>query len=374
MKRYLSILTIMAAAVLAVSCDDDTDYRPDATGAPYEVLLVISDTEWNSPLGDTIMAALTAPVPMLNQREPLTDVYRILPSAFDGLLLKYGNIINVEVGPSWSEPGITVAYDVSARGQEIINITGPDAASVAEYVSGNRESLVQVIYMAERERYIKKMNISPAKDVMQAVREDFGFDMTIPSSYTIRSRQADFMWISFELRLASLGMAIYKYPYSGNDDLSPDSLLSKRNRFVSLIPGPVDGSYMTTADLQPDVSYIRIDGRLWAYMSGLWDIHGDFLGGPFRSYTTFDEASRMMVCVDFYVMAPNERKRNYVKQLEAMINTVKFPGDAATAAALGGETEDANGDRTYIAHNAADKRDLKQIGATKIIYRSIPAE
>lgn len=338
MKRYAFLTAIMASAVLAVSCKGGKSiYIPEVTGAPYEVLVVIDDKQWAGPVGDTLTSVLTAQVPVLNQREPLTDVYQIAPSKLKGLLMRYGNIIKVSIDPSFELPGITIEKDVSARGQQIINVTGPDVKTVAELISWNREEIIQVIYMSERDRYVRKMALSPAKDVMQAVKDNFGFDMTIPSSYKIRSRTDDFMWISFELRLASLGMAIYSYPYTNRNDFTLDSIISKRNEFVARIPAEKDGTYMTTANYDHVISYIRIDGRLWAYTSGMWNVKGDFLGGPFRSYTTLDEATDQMICVDFYVMAPNENKRNYVKQLESMIHTVRFPGDNSVVS--GGGTE-----------------------------------
>ena len=49
---------------------------------------------------------------------------------------------------------------------------------------------------------------------------------------------------------------------------------------------------MITSDaFAPDYRLFRMEGRLWCELRGFWDVHGDFMGGPFVSYTTVDTAT-----------------------------------------------------------------------------------
>lgn len=338
MTRHLIFAAISFVMLTMMSCGGGSTYLPEATGAPFEVLVIATDSQWEGKLGDTLRSILLEPVMMLNQREPATDPHHIIPGKFKGLLLKYANIVNVSIDPEWAAASLSIQHDVSARNQQIINIIGPDLQSAIDYLSENRVEFLQAITIAERERHLQKIRLSPAKEVNQAVKETFGFDITIPKGYKINNRQDDFMWLELELKLADLGIIIYSYPYENRNDFSPDSLLSKRNQFVSRIPGPVDGSYMITAEFPPMVTYSRIHGRLWANMSGLWDVHGDYMGGPFRNYTTLDETTQRMVSIDLFVFAPNQRKRNYIRQLETIIRTVRFPGDNAGTESTAGTT------------------------------------
>ena len=57
-------------------------------------------------------------------------------------------------------------------------------------------------------------------------------------------------------------------------------------------------------------------------------MHGDFLLGPFVSYTTVDTDTNRVFTLDCYVYAPDlnkPRKRNYMRGLEHLLYSVRFP-------------------------------------------------
>ncbi|MDX9729940.1 MAG: DUF4837 family protein, partial [Bacteroidales bacterium] len=58
-------------------------------------------------------------------------------------------------------------------------------------------------------------------------------------------------------------------------------------------------------------------------MRGLWTLEGGFMGGPFISYAFIDSASSRAVVVTGFVYAPREEKRELLRQVEALMYTVK---------------------------------------------------
>lgn len=129
--------------------------------------------------------------------------------------------------------------------------------------------------------------------------------MTVPKGYVLAADEKDFLWARYEYPTASQGFFIYSYPYQGKESLSPGALLAARNKFAARIPGPADGSYMTTSEaFEPDYRMFRLEGRLWCELRGFWDVHGDFMGGPFVSYTTVDTATGRVFTIDCYVYSP----------------------------------------------------------------------
>ena len=56
----------------------------------------------------------------------------------------------------------------------------------------------------------------------------------------------------------------------------------------------------------------------------MWKVVNDFMGGPFISYTFVDPEHERVITLDGYVYNPNGLKRNFVRQLEAIFNTLKF--------------------------------------------------
>ncbi len=85
---------------------------------------------------------------------------------------------------------------------------------------------------------------------------------------------------------------------------------------------------MTTSTVfAPQYHLLRLEGRLWFEMRGFWDVEGDFMGGPFVSYTTIDEGRNRVVTLDTYVFSPKHPKRNYVRETEHLLHLIRFPAN-----------------------------------------------
>ena len=348
MRRvFVNIMLAVVVGMMSVGCDafNSLSSGDTATGSPYELIVVCPQQQWSSELGDTLNSVLRQPVEELVQYEPVFDVMRILPNNFKSLTKHHRNIVVVQVDPSHSEPAIKVQYDVTAKPQIYITIQGPDNQSVAQYVSDNRDNLVRVIEMAERDRNIAYANRYYSRPFHQLILDTFGVEMRIPDNFKLRTKSDDMVWISQEFPTASQGFFIYKYPYEGQQSLTAEALIAARNRFVSRIPGPNDGSYMITVDkvvdesgenyvpYQPEYRTIRIDGHPWIEMIGLWDVENYFMGGPYVSYTTVNKATNEVVTLDCYLHYPKNEKRNMLRELQHLVYMIDFPATAAAEAA-----------------------------------------
>ena len=340
MKRgFISLLLVVGALSMFVSCKSffKLSAADNATGTPYELVLVCPQPEWQSELGDTLQAILKQPVKELMQYEPMYQVLRILPNNFKSLTERHRNIIVVNVDPSIPEAGILVNYDLTAKPQIYITLKGPDTHSLAQYVSDHRDNILYVLEKAERDRttaYASKYFSAPLREEILA---KFGMDLAVANNYQLRTSSDDMIWISQEFPMASQGFFIYKYPYQGKESLSAEALVKARNRFASRIPGPADGSYMSTVDEIPDETgedYIPfvpeyrtllIGDRPWIEMVGLWDVENYFMGGPYVSYTTLNKATNEIVTIDCYVYYPKTKKRNMLRELQHLVYLADFP-------------------------------------------------
>ena len=61
-----------------------------------------------------------------------------------------------------------------------------------------------------------------------------------------------------------------------------------------------------------------------AELRGLWRTEKAFMGGPFLSYTVLDEKRNRIITAEGFVFAPSLDKRNYVRELQAIIQTVEI--------------------------------------------------
>lgn len=328
--KKTAILPILLLVVLLTGCKAfhtllDSKLKT-AQGAPYELIVVCNQQLWDSDLGDSLRSVLQAPIPYLNEREPLFNVMQFPESGFKGTVVDYRNILKVLVDPSTQTASAGVQYDVTASPQVVVTLQGPTRRALAQYVAEHGAKLVQIFEGAERDRSIAFANKFNQAESSKIVREKFGVDMKIPKGYVLAQQSEDFLWFRYEFPSASQGFMLYSYPYEGPQSLSEEALLDARNRFAARIPGPSDGSYMTTSKIfMPQYRMFRLEGRAWVEMRGFWDVEGDFMGGPFVSYTTVDAASNRVFTLDCYVFSPKNPKRNYMREVEHLLHLVKFP-------------------------------------------------
>jgi hypothetical protein len=53
-------------------------------------------------------------------------------------------------------------------------------------------------------------------------------------------------------------------------------------------------------------------------------MENDFMGGPFLHYTLVDEKNNRVIELDAFVFAPKFDKREYLRELEAIVKTVRI--------------------------------------------------
>ena len=342
MRIFIQICIAAITLISTISCDSFrslTGAKKTAQGSPYEVLVVCDGREWESPLGEELRATLEAPVEMLNQVEPTFNVVRITARDFKHLLPSYRNILKVLCSPEIKEATILAQYDVVASPQIVLTFQGPSIAAMVDYLRQNGESLLQVLEIAERNRTIEYAKKQGAKALEKIIREEFDIEMPISNGYLFRAESDDFVWASNEYPVASQGFFIYTHPFNGKASITTEALVKARNEFAKRIPGPSNGSYMTTVkripnveddgyvDFLPQRKVVKINGREWIELRGFWEVERDFMGGPFVSYTTLDERDGELLTIDCYVYSPKYGKRNFLRPLEHLVYGVKFPKD-----------------------------------------------
>ena len=326
----LWLVGLLWMSTLVASCDSSTigTGQQAAGGAPYELIAVVDKPQWESPIQDTLRSIFGSPVAYVNQYEPRMDLMRVVPSAFEGFIKVHRNVLYLKVDPSQplSKVGQKGLY---AEDQLVVMVTAPSNDELIKFLSDNRAELLKAYENAERDRAIKMNRKFKEGVVIDKISQMFGgMTLDLPRGYTMRGTSGDSLLVtSFEYPVATQGVAVYTYPYSGKSDFELENLIAQRNNFMKNIPGPSGKSYMTTVEEYiPEVSYKRINGRFWAEVRGFWDLEGgDFMGGPMVSWSTLDTNTNQVVTIDCYVFSPKHGQRDLVRGLEALIYSVKFP-------------------------------------------------
>lgn len=327
MRKLNFIFSLGFIVLLLVSCNKNTQtsMMRNVTGKAGEMVIVVAPELWNSDTGEALKNVFSQPQFGLPQDEPLFSVINIPREAYRDIFKTSRNIVEVNVGNT-QETGITFKRNVHAYTQAMAFVSAKDQQSVAQLIHDNHDQLLAFFLGAERERLTKNYEKYQNKVVRDRLQEHFGFTLNVPPGFSVEAVKEDFMWIRFETPEISEGLLVYTYPYEHDSTFTTEFLLAKRNAFLyKNVPGPTEGSYMSTEmELPVQFNILKKNGNFAAEMRGLWTVENDFMGGPFVSLSILDLLKNRIITIDGYVYAPSTDKRDLIRQVEAMIHSVKF--------------------------------------------------
>jgi hypothetical protein len=324
MNKIAFFLTVSIFLTFTACKSDQQPLLPKVTGKPGEVLLVIDQYVWESEIGEFLNSMLTQPFEAIPQEEPIYDPVRISSSGFNNIFKSHRNIILTKISSRNKKPRIIVQRDIWAKPQLVINIIGPNDSTTVEYLEENQDKLVSLLNQAEISRTIENYKKNQAKGIAEQLKIKHNLSISVPMGYELAVDSPGFIWLAHELSDLTQAVLIYYYDYEDPNTFTPEYLVKKRNEITrQYVPGPVEGSYMITESMYPvDYKEYNKDDRYYIELRGLWKLEKAFMGGPYVSITTLDEKRNRVVTADGFVYAPSHDKRNYVREIEAIIHTL----------------------------------------------------
>ena len=331
MKNILKITALFLLVGLMASCSEEsrTNTKARSVGGTSEILVVTQNpNQWEGAIGDSIRGFFQDAQYGLPQPEACNDLAHIDVSANNDMFRKYKNILEVEINPHLEKAVAETSVDATAAPQRYVKISAPDEASWLALFDKQKDIYKQWYDDVERQRILNFFRPTADADIANAIGNRFGFTMTVPQGFFIGKNQTDFMWIRKELERSSACIIIYQVPYKDTLQFEPKSLIAMRDMMVGQnIPGPLDGSYMATETefVPPMVTTVNDFPAGYAVeMRGMWRVVNDFMGGPFVSYTFVNPNTGQLVTAEGYYYEPNQKKRDALLQLEAILYSMKF--------------------------------------------------
>lgn len=303
-------LAICFVFVLACCKDGKGSRLPESIGQPYEVVLE----------GDTnriVTAILQENVPDMPQPEPMFNIIQVRKGKLTSLYQTVRNRVVVDVDKRNRDFEVKISKDVNAAPQVIIRIKAQTVEQLKSRLDGMK--LRQILDESELKHLasVIRQNVEKQKEVKRL----FGIDMKIPADMQSSKRGKDFLWLSNNSNSGMQNLLIFKLrDFWRENPYLPSALKPKVDSVLRVnVPGEEDGMYM-------QLTYIR------EYLNGCWDMKGDAMGGPYvmklMADSDFTQGRNVLgkynaLVIIGFVYAPEMKKRNLIKQLEAVLTTVR---------------------------------------------------
>lgn len=328
--KSTGFISIFSLLILFQACTNPQPRTPRSVGATSEILVVVqNEQQWKGVPGNAIRNFFGQEQYGLPQSEAQFRIANILVANLSEMFKKHRNMLIVEIDPRLKQAVVESRSDLWAKPQKVIKISAPSAEAWVEAFEAQKEGFIALYNKSERERLMNLYQPTADYKIISEIEKTFDIKLLIPEGFFIAKNEGHFMWIRKEVADYSQGIIIYTRPYRDTADLSPSRLIKVRDSLLhKYIPGPVGNSFMST-----DKEYIlpvstptnQFVTDYAVETRGIWNVVGDFMAGPFLAYTVVDERYGRLITLEGYVYAPSKNKRDYLRQLEAILYTLELP-------------------------------------------------
>ena len=328
--RYIKLMAILAAALALGACKSNNgrNLLPNVSGKAGEVLVVIERDQWVGNLGTSIRETLADDTPYLAQREPLFNVSNVPPGSFNSMFKMHRNLLIVNINPQNAQSGIIYKGNQWARPQAVVQINAATEEEATELFKGASYLISEYFEQSERDRIIENSKLYEEKKLREPMLDLTGGILHFPSGYQLKKWTDSFVWVADEKQYTTQAVMAYKFPVR-KEPFSTANLVAERDSVMQAnVPGMFEGSYMTTTTaVEPTTRSLKYKGRDFMELRGFWEVHGDFMGGPFVSHAFYSPDGKDIIVLEAFVYAPRYDKRQYLRQVESILYSFEWKKD-----------------------------------------------
>lgn len=309
--------------VLLISCEkSDTVTLVSSTGRINHVLIVMNDEDWQGKVGDELKKIIGEPVKGLPQEENQFSVNQVDPYTFNSLFKRNRNILFVGLD---QEENFYTNQNVHASPQTTLTILSKDKEALIENIRSHASEIVDIFKKNDLAIYQKKVTKDFHDPETIETLNSLGVTMKIPFAYKMVEDSGQFLWYRNTFERGLLNIIAYEVPVFG-EPYTKESLVSFRDSIgKSYIPGQFDNTYMRTEpQFTPVYEQVKFNNINALESRGLWFVEGDYMGGPFISYTIEDKENERLIVVEGFSYSPSSKKRDVVFELEAILKTLEL--------------------------------------------------
>ncbi len=322
------------------------DLLPTAGGDYDQIILVMDSTQWKGKLGSELKSTFRAPVRGLPQDESAFILSRVNPRQFNSVLKTAVNLVFVMTLDSRTRESenvrryftnqslkkiqadsslwMTIRQDEFAKGQVALYLFGQDEESLARKLSENKKRLTDFFESLAQKRIKSKILGKREIEIEKAIAERQDIQLQVPYGWEVSKNLPNFTWLRFLEADKEQNLFIYQEPY--RDVKIFDNIPSFRDKITETFLRDAEKPeiFITRQHIIPVFEdRVTFDGKFSVKARGLWKISDNSGGGPFVSYSLVDEQKQKVYYIEGYVYAPGTKKKNFVRELDAILSTFK---------------------------------------------------
>ena len=328
MKKNIQKIVVLAFVLLCAACGGSKKgvtmkVENFSNGKAGEVIVIADEPYWETILADTIKASLSQPQPAINQIEPMFDVLHFVKADFSAHFQRHRNIVHFDIDGNYPVNQFLIEKNHWASPQIYVQIKGNDADSCLALYFQHEYEIIESLYENDLRRLQSYFGQNTDAAMQKFIKGKFGIKLNIPEQYFVASEDTDFLWLRYRTVKNDRFIMIYRSPLT---DLTAENLIAQRNAIThDYIPGAVKGAYPIVAEKLgfPLADTIAVNGRTGMELRGLWECVNDKMGGPFYSFSYIDEKTSSVITIDGFVYAPEENKRDYLREVEAIVKSAR---------------------------------------------------
>lgn len=362
LSTYISVIFFSCLVFVLASCGEggssSSSTLPTARGASGEVILVMDSALWQGELGDELRETFLKAMPGLPQAEPYFSVKYVDPFKLNKVLRNAKNMLFVATLDNESVAGKKMKsyftqssverieedpnlFQFSkknqfARGQEVLFLFGQSDEALIENLQNNRKEIRHHFHEIEIERLQDKLyQTNEKRDLSRTLLQEQSFYLRVPYGYEkvpLEEGVEDFVWVRNLGDEADRSVFVAYKDYTSEEAFTPENILNFREEIFSEQNLSDDTAVFMTHQSwssSPLVEFdtVNFNGKYAIEARGQWKLSNDSRGGPFLSYTFVDEESGRLYYIEGFVYRPNEDKRDFIREIEAILKTFRTPDE-----------------------------------------------
>lgn len=323
--------------VMIYSCGDyeSTGSKKGYLGNYGDAMVVCTEDFWSSTLGDSVKVLLTDYVPAMMPAQGQLDLEFTRPRNFEGAARRFRNSIVLDIGDRLNNqtPNIKTTEGEYAVDQLIFYCYAKTPEAMITLLSERYLDIINKIN--DKEIIRKQTELSQRLDssAMKSIMAKKNYEVLVPQKYTVLVDSGNVLWMNKTTSIAKgdldnyivRDIVITTYDYDSQSVFELDSLIAKRDEVLRKVTyDEEDGTYIRFQEkVDPTLRILSGENNYKLEVRSVWTKEGAFQGGPSVQYVQLDYDNRRVIHADARIYAPNNSKREIMRELEAIIKSVK---------------------------------------------------